>query len=90
MNLHKIHPFNSRLVPPRNIDIRLPPGYVQETNQRYRVLYMHDGQNLYDPALSFSGVDWGVDPALQLLITAGKIPPPIVIGIWNTENHLGE
>ena len=51
---------------------------------------MHDGQNLFDPALSFSGVDWGVDPALRKLIASGEIEAPIVVGIWNTANRLGE
>lgn len=51
---------------------------------------MHDGQNLFNPELSFSGVDWGIDPALLSLIEDDEITPPIVVGIWNTENRLGE
>jgi predicted alpha/beta superfamily hydrolase len=90
MNLHKIHPFSSSNVPARNVDIWLPPDYAQQPDQRYPVLYMHDSQNLFDPALSFSGVDWGVDPAIQRLISEGDFTPPIVVGIWNSENRLGE
>ncbi|MBN2045428.1 MAG: alpha/beta hydrolase [Anaerolineales bacterium] len=90
MNLHQIHPFESSYIPRRNVDIWLPPAYPQEVGQRYPVVYMHDGQNLFDPALSYAGVDWGVDPALQRLIASADFTPPIVVGIWNTDNRLGE
>ena len=90
MQLVHRHPFESRHVPPRNVDIWLPPGYAQDSERRYPVVYMHDGQNLFDPALSFAGVDWGLDPALRSLIEAGEIEAPIVVGIWNTDNRLGE
>lgn len=84
------HPFESKHVPPRNVDIWLPPDYAQASDEHYPVVYMHDGQNLFDPANSFAGVDWGIDPALLSLIAAGEIPAPIVVGIWNTPNRLGE
>jgi enterochelin esterase-like enzyme len=45
---------------------------------------MHDGQNLFDPRLAFSGVDWGVDETIVELIDAGKICPLIVVGIFNS------
>ena len=44
----------------RNVDVWLPPGYGQDPDKRYPVLYMHDGQNLFDPALSNTGIPWGV------------------------------
>lgn len=90
MQLVYRHPFESRHVPARNVDIWLPPDYAQDSERKYPVIYMHDGQNLFDPALSFSGVDWGVDPALRGLIETGEIEAPIVVGIWNTDNRLGE
>ena len=90
MNNYPQYPFEAQRVPSRKVDVWLPPGYAQETGRRYPVIYMHDGQNLFDPALSFSGVDWGIDPALRTLIEAGEIEAPIVVGIWNTENRLGE
>lgn len=90
MNQKHRHPFPSDHVPPRNVDIWLPPGYAQDSKQHYPVIYMHDGQNLFDPELAFAGVDWGVDPAIQRLIARHKITPPIVVGIWNTDNRVGE
>lgn len=90
MQLVHQHLFESQHVPARNVDIWLPPGYTQSGDERYPVVYMHDGQNLFDPATSFAGVDWGIDPTLLSLIEAGEITPPIVVGIWNTSNRLGE
>ena len=66
----------------RTVDVWCPPGYAESTNIRYPVVYMHDGQNLFDPALAYTGVDWGVDESMQRLM-AGGLPGAIVVGIWN-------
>ncbi|WP_066480657.1 MULTISPECIES: alpha/beta hydrolase [unclassified Sphingomonas] len=47
------------------------------------VLYMHDGQNLFDPAVSGYGKVWHVDRAAARLAAAGTIDPPIIVGVWN-------
>ncbi|MEQ8769249.1 MAG: alpha/beta hydrolase-fold protein [Phycisphaerales bacterium] len=65
----------------RRVWVYLPPGY-HDTTDRYPVLYMHDGQNLFDDATSFAG-EWGVDETCEALIAAGEIPPVIVVGIDN-------
>lgn len=69
---------------PRDLVVWLPPGYEQNTQQRYPVLYMHDGQNLFDPLTSTFGVDWQVDETTDSLIRLQKIDPLIVVGIYNT------
>ena len=74
----------------RNIEIWLPPGYDDNSTNRYDVLYMHDGQNLFDPRIANTGVDWGVDEAVMRNVNAGKIKPVIVVGIWCTEQRLRE
>jgi len=51
---------------------------------------MHDGQNLFDPALSFIGVDWGMDEALVRLIRETGRPGAIIVGIWNSPLRLQE
>ena len=66
----------------RKIWVYLPPGY-SATTRRYSVLYMHDGQNLFDASTSFAGVEWQVDEACESLITSGEIEPIIVVGIEN-------
>lgn len=74
---------------PRNIDIWLPPGYDSSTS-RYPVLYMMDGQNLFDSTTAFGGVEWGVDETLSDLIGSGGVPPMIVVGVWNSANRFQE
>ncbi len=72
------------LGPTRHVEIWLPPGYDSTPSLRYPVLYMHDGQNLFDPRLASTGVDWGVDEAVMRLVERGTIPPVIVVGVWNS------
>ncbi len=57
---------------------------------RYPVLYMHDGQNLFDAGSSFIGVEWQVDETVERLIKEGKIPPIIVVGIYNNAERMNE
>ncbi|MCZ7010141.1 hypothetical protein, partial [Salmonella enterica] len=42
------------------------------------------GQNLFDPALSYTGIDWDVDGAMTRLVAEGRVREAIVVGIWNT------
>ena len=51
---------------------------------------MHDGQNLFDPKLSYGGVDWGVDEAMTRLIGEGRLRAAIVVGVWSTPGRLLE
>src|ERR1039458_459727 len=82
--------FQSKFVDSREVDVWLPPGYNQNSSAKYPVLYMHDGQNLFDPHLSYTGVPWGVDKAIARLSSEGKIRAAIVVGIWNTPKRFGE
>ncbi|MCA9935300.1 MAG: hypothetical protein H6662_16285 [Ardenticatenaceae bacterium] len=75
--------FPSQYVQPRQVDVWLPPGYEWDTAVSYPVLYMHDGQNLFDPATAYGGVPWRIGETANRLIYAGKIRPVIVVGIWN-------
>lgn len=60
--------LSSALVAPRDIEVWLPENYDAEPERRYKVLYMHDGQNVFDPSQSkYSKWDWGVDEALTHL-----------------------
>ena len=69
----------------RDIIVYLPPGYDANKTARYSVLYLHDGQNIFDGATSFiPGQEWRVDETAQSLISAGKIAPLIIVGIYNT------
>jgi pimeloyl-ACP methyl ester carboxylesterase len=81
--------FPSAYADPRNVTIWLPPGY-DAGGKPYAVLYMHDGQNLFDPATGYGGKEWGVDEAAAKLIAEGRLRPTIVVGIWNTPKRLRE
>lgn len=72
----------STLIDPPRVTVWLPEGY-DAGKRRYGVLYMADGQNLFDPANAYLGRIWGVDRALTRLAVAGTIDPVIVVGIWN-------
>ncbi len=84
----RLHEFQSRIF--RNtrwLRVWLPPGYSQAENQGryYPVLYLNDGQNLFDPATAYIGVDWQVDETATRLLDQGKVPPLIVVGIDNAQ-----
>lgn len=71
----------------RELLIYLPPQYEECPDQRYPVLYLHDGQNLFDAVTAFGHQEWGVDEAAEELIAAGMIEPLIVVGIYNAGEH---
>lgn len=75
---------------PRDIIIWLPPDYYENIEERYPVLYMHDGQNIIDPSTSFLGFDWQIDETADSLIRRGIIEPIIIVGLYNTSNRRKE
>lgn len=75
---------------PRPVGVWLPPGYDLDPSRRYPVLYLHDGQNLFDPHTAFGGVPWGVDETAERLIRGGAAAPLIVVGVGNTPDRLKE
>jgi predicted alpha/beta superfamily hydrolase len=74
----------------RDLIVWLPPSYETDTVKRYPVLYMHDGQNIIDPATSFIGYDWCVDEVADSLIRSGKMREIIVVGIYNSPDRDNE
>ncbi|WP_309709009.1 alpha/beta hydrolase-fold protein [Armatimonas sp.] len=85
--LFRIHPdfASQHLKPRRKVLVYLPPGYYESPERRYPVLYLHDGQNLFDGNTSFiHGQEWRVDETAERLIRAGKLEPLIIVGIYNT------
>jgi predicted alpha/beta superfamily hydrolase len=80
------HPqFESRILRNRrDVLVYLPPGYRRVGRRRYPVLYLHDGQNVFDAATSYAGVEWGVDETAQRLIPKNLIEPIIIVAIANT------
>lgn len=87
-SIDRIENFKSKFVSPRTIDVWLPDGYTAD--QEYAVLYMHDGQMLFDSTKSWNKQEWGVDETLGQLMKEGIIRNSIVVGIWNTEYRHSE
>src|ERR1700740_940912 len=84
----RLHQFRSRFFRnTRFLRVWLPPGYDDNENsvRRYPVLYLNDGQNLFEPSTSFTGVEWQVDETADRLIREGQIPPMIIVGIDNAQ-----
>lgn len=90
----RLHEFRSRIFNnTRFLRVWLPPAYDDSSNagRRYPVLYLNDGQNLFEPSTSFTGVDWQVDETADRLIRENVIPPMIIVGIDNTgQNRVRE
>jgi predicted alpha/beta superfamily hydrolase len=79
--------FRSQFLPTdHDVLVYLPPGYDANKTTRYPVLYMQDGQNLFDDATAFSQ-EWRMDETAQALITEGAIEPLIIVGIYNAGAH---
>ena len=77
--------FPSKFVDARNVDVWLPDGY--DPKKRYAVLYMHDGQMLYDSTSNWNKQEWGVDEVVGNLLAKKKIRDCIVVGIWNNGQY---
>ena len=83
----RLHEFHSRIFKNhRYLRVWLPPNYedAQNAGRRYPVLYLNDGQNLFEPSTSFNGVEWQVDETADRLIREGAVPPMIIVGMDNT------
>ncbi len=87
-----LHELRSRIFRnTRLVRVWLPPDYDGWGETRYPVLYLNDGQNLFEAATAFGGVHWQVGETAERLIGEGKIPPHIIVGIDNTgKNRLRE
>ncbi len=79
--LHIIDDFSSKYIETRPIRVWLPDGY-SDTSE-YSVVFMHDGQMLFDPTATWNGQAWDVDDVAQSLIDEQKVKPFIVVGIDN-------
>ncbi|MBK9338279.1 MAG: esterase family protein [Lewinellaceae bacterium] len=80
-SLRRFDNFPSNFVDPRTVEVWLPDGY--NTKKKYAVLYMHDGQMLFDSTTTWNKQEWGVDETMGRLLAESKIRDCIVVGIWN-------
>ncbi|MGE0495137.1 MAG: alpha/beta hydrolase [Vulcanimicrobiota bacterium] len=74
----------------RDFYVYLPPSYGRDPGRRYRVLYLQDGQNVFDRRTAFMGREWGVDEVADELIRQGEIEELIIVGVSNTPARMDE
>ena len=86
--IERIAPQASAHVLPREVQVWLPPGYGSQPAQRYPVLYLHDGQNVFDAR--GVGVEWGVDETAQRLVAAGELAPMIIVAVAHSAERMDE
>jgi predicted alpha/beta superfamily hydrolase len=79
--IEKYEDFHSKYVTDRNVEVWLPDGYNKK--KKYAVLYMHDGQMLFDSTTTWNKQSWNVDAVVAKLLMNNKIEDVIVVGIWN-------
>lgn len=85
----RLHPGMASRHLPRSRDVRvwLPPGYDEEPERRYPVLYMHDGQNVFDAATAFIGLEWRADETATRLIEREEMEPIIIVAVSNSADR---
>ncbi len=83
-NIHRHRDFESRILQNHRDVLVYLPRYYRRSRNRYPVLYLQDGQNVFDAATSFAGVEWGVDETAQRLIRNKLIEPLIIVAVANT------
>ncbi|MDB5214364.1 MAG: esterase [Myxococcaceae bacterium] len=81
---------STKLPSTRGIWVYLPPTYVENSESRFGVLYMHDAQNLFDPSQAFGGNEWKVDETMDAGAEDGTIREAIVVGVENTSARVNE
>jgi predicted alpha/beta superfamily hydrolase len=91
-NLRKHERFRSRFLHnQRDLMVYTPPGYREQPARRFPVLYLHDGQNLFDGTTSFiPGQDWHVAQTADACINGRVVAPLIIVGMYNTKARVRE
>ena len=86
----RLENFKSKYVDNRNIDIYLPAAYHRSESEKFPVIYMHDGQMLFDTALCWNGKSWYAQKVLEKSYEYGFSDPAIIVGIWNNKKRWEE
>jgi predicted alpha/beta superfamily hydrolase len=86
--IERLAGFTSQHVGTRHVDIWLPANFesLKASGQRFNVIYMHDGQMLFDARTTWNQQAWSVDKAVTRLMQSGQIAPTLVVGVWNNGN----
>lgn len=89
--IERLYVFSPQMNDTMTVDVWLPEGYDARREKPYPVLYMHDGQNLFDKSTTWNGQAWEMDSVVSALIGAGKIEAPVIVGIHSfSETRLAD
>lgn len=80
-----IENFKSEYIKPRNVEIWIPDEYQGDAGQKFPVLYMQDGQNVFNTETATNGISWNAAKTAQQLISEGKIEPMIIVAVWSSD-----
>ncbi|MDP4621694.1 MAG: alpha/beta hydrolase-fold protein [Hydrogenophaga sp.] len=85
--IERLASFPSQHVNARHVDVWLPANFeaIKASGQRFRVIYMHDGQMLFDARTTWNKQAWHVDRSITRLMNSGQITPTLVVGVWNND-----
>ena len=83
--IERLENFPSQYVQARHVDVWLPDEFekVKSSGQRFNVLYMHDGQMLFDAKTTWNKQAWNADQTVSRLMKADQLAPTIIVGVWN-------
>jgi enterochelin esterase-like enzyme len=87
--IERLAQFASKHVDARHVDVWLPDNYdaLKAAGQRFNVIYMHDGQMLFDAKTTWNKQAWFVDKSMTRLMNSGQIAPTLVVGVWNNGKY---
>lgn len=86
-HIERLASFPSKQVDARHVDVWLPDNFeaLKASGQRFNVIYMHDGQMLFDARTTWNKQAWHVDRTLTRLMNSGQLAPTLVVGVWNND-----
>lgn len=90
-SIDRLYVYSPELGDTVTVDVWLPDGYGADSDRRYPVIYMHDGQNLFDAATTWNRQSWDMDSVTGTLIAQGNIEAPVIVGIHSVaESRIGD
>jgi enterochelin esterase-like enzyme len=84
-SIHRLEHFPSKFVDARHVDVWLPEAF--NPNEAHSVVYMHDGQMLFDASTTWNQQAWNIEVAASNLMLEGRIPKTLIVGVWNNDTY---
>lgn len=85
-NIDRLYVYSPQLGDTVTVDVWTPEGYNDADTTRYPVIYMHDGQNLYDASATWNKQSWEMDSVVSALVAQGVIEAPVIVGVHSVDS----